>query len=948
MSSQWDAHKERIEWLYLKEKKPLTEVMETIKNETGFSHSKSQYERQLHKWGFKKDMTQRQKIYLKAKLPIDAQKKGKIQIRIHGRLIDSTEVRRKERDAQRQKKSPLQRRSNRVNGVLWLKPSLSNTSWDTSGTVLIGDLDGLIDMPDSLVRDIVSTICQYVAWSSRLYLTAMGDMGRLHYFLRATTLARDERTVLRFLQKTFNNHRYATMELLKLSVYLLSNRILRPTATSNVTEEREVSNLLLVWFQLGENRRLLQAAVTGDTPTSREFAKRILISALKSEDELTTRILLESGLNPNYKSTDPIDFFFFLKGNVPPLHFMVHRGNLSLVQLLLKFKADPTTFHPLRFAALHGTDKHLEIADLLLSHNCTLDILRDDTLSYASTPSALQLAAIWGHTKFACFLLQKGADMNAAAGSYGPPLACAIEHGANDLAHLLLDRGADVNCDPGVEGFTALQSAAKVQNHAMVKKLLDHGAEADAPPARVQGESALCCAAGNGDLVLCKVLLQAGADVNGISTLRCCRVRAPVAAAVVSGNCQLVRFLLDQGADINYQLCLSTKTSSCLEREPTLLMRACEQRNMGMLELLLSYGASPCQPQDTSIVAAAKHQEFQMMRILLNAGADINAVDDDGLSALWVAVDSEDETMVQFLLDEGASPNLSISTMEYRLPLVAAAQKSTRKMAEILLSAGAELNAATEMFGSALQAAAAAGSVAMVEFLLAAGAKVDGCPQYPYTGTALQVAIEKRQMEVVWVLINAGANLNCPAKLKSWSILDGTADFVSQSNFNTSTALQAAIISRNVDLVSFLLRNGAQANDNPGSHLGLNSVQLAVQRGDTNLVQHLIQHGADVNCPAGHIRGLTALQTAAKRGNYDMVELLLKKGADINAPACDERGYTALQAAASRGYLRIARLLLNNGAVVNAPGSRLLGKTALEFAIEYGRVDMVKLLSGTS
>jgi ankyrin repeat protein len=164
--------------------------------------------------------------------------------------------------------------------------------------------------------------------------------------------------------------------------------------------------------------------------------------------------------------------------------------------------------------------------------------------------------------------------------------------------------------------------------------------------------------------------------------------------------------------------------------------------------------------------------------------------------------------------------------------------------------------------------------------------------------------------DIVVSLLRQGADINTPAGQEEGG----------------GTALQLAISenleyldSLRMDLVRFLLDNGADVNAQPGEYTGRTALQHAVSVGQPHipLVDLLLNRGAKVNAPAGRISGITALQGAAIRGNIRLVKRLLELGADPNALGAEENGRTALEGAAENGRLDTVCLLLDNGAVAS-------------------------------
>lgn len=193
--------------------------------------------------------------------------------------------------------------------------------------------------------------------------------------------------------------------------------------------------------------------------------------------------------------------------------------------------------------------------------------------------------------------------------------------------------------------------------------------------------------------------------------------------------------------------------------------------------------------------------------------------------------------------------------------------------------------------------------------------KILDAVDFPFTeefnGMALLVAGESDDIELVNMLLNAGADVNSLPPLYE------------------KTALQAAVERGHFQLVARLLDAKACVNTRP-STLWATPLQAAVRRQDLEMVERLLKAGADVNAPPANL-GMTALQAAAHGGNIQLVERLLHEKGHVNAPPSDF-GMTALQAAAESGNPQILKMLLNEGAEVNALG--YVGDESLHIAAE--------------
>jgi ankyrin repeat protein len=793
----------------------------------------------------------------------------------------------------------------------------------------------MINMPDEMLSRLLPTLSPRHSLASKDFSRVIE---RNFHHLCATLPVEQEgevqqdNNIINFLWKIVSDNFHSnTVECLKLMVYHLSNNLFEPY---DVDDSRKiVCDEILKWFQMGDNYLILKCILSNRIPTIDAFAEGIFRSALTAQDRGISKIFLQSGMNPNIKFAG-----LAAHDRFTPLQLATLTGNLGITELLLDFGADTHAVgmsanmecgqSPLQIACRKG---EVGIAMLLISRGAAVDM----PLKFGS--SALQSAAQAGNLEITTLLLENGADVNAQFGHLGCVLECAIRARATDVVELLLKRGANANGAAPGKGKTPLQSAVMIDDEPMVKRLLQLGADVNAPAVNRGGRTALQWAAENGNLELCQTLLDAGAHVNAAPAQES-KPNQPkttaLAAAVSSKTYQLVELLLKHGADIN----------DC-KGERTALETATELNDLQMVQLLLKAKANA--GQDSSILIAARLKSPELMLALLNAGADINKVDEKRsisamkpCSALCSAVCTNDINFVEFLLSIGAQPDAGLSPdKNYNdTPLVAATRLANVPIMELLHNAGADVNLAPTVCSytnlglggflnaNALQTAALMGNLGLVQHLLNAGADLNWPAADDYGRTALQAAVESGNVNLTEFLISEGADVNSPAAEREGR-----------------TALQAAVSRMDVGLVRLLLDAGANANDLLQGG-GRTALQIAAANGANDIIEILHDNGADVNWPPERSDSGTALQAAVEYGHYHTVQLLLARGADVNAPASYWYGDTAIQAAASRGYLRIAKLLLNAGADIDAPRAEVGGSTALEAAAREGRLDMLKFL----
>lgn len=149
-----------------------------------------------------------------------------------------------------------------------------------------------------------------------------------------------------------------------------------------------------------------------------------------------------------------------------------------------------------------------------------------------------------------------------------------------------------------------------------------------------------------------------------------------------------------------------------------------------------------------------------------------------------------------------------------------------------------------------------------------------------------------------------------------------------------------AVRTNNISELKNLIEQGANINFQDSRMEGVTALHEASRKGNVEMVRYLLQNGADIN--SKNYKGFTALHVAAWCGENVVAKTLIEKGADVNEKAKDN--ITALHAAAVEGNLETVKLLISYGAEVH---SRSLkdGSTPKDFALREGHQNVVNLLS---
>jgi ankyrin repeat protein len=287
-----------------------------------------------------------------------------------------------------------------------------------------------------------------------------------------------------------------------------------------------------------------------------------------------------------------------------PLHVAAFSGQALSIRLLLDHGAsvdaeDFSERSPLMIAADEGrTDAVKE----LLKHGA------DVNLSHKNAQSPLNQALLRSHVETVKVLLNAGANPESRDQFGFAPLLLASGKDVQ-LVELLISAGADPSADL-VGGATVLHFAARAGNVALIERLLDLGMPVDLPGEAVTGETALYCAVNEQEEAAVSTLLRRGANPNhAIDATWTC-----VLQAANIGNYNIMKMLVNHGADIH---------ATCQPRKWTALHIACREGHRLVVKLLLDAGwevnardasrATPLQLADS-----AGHKD--VVEVLLRAG----------------------------------------------------------------------------------------------------------------------------------------------------------------------------------------------------------------------------------------------------------------------------------------------------------------------------------------
>ncbi len=279
----------------------------------------------------------------------------------------------------------------------------------------------------------------------------------------------------------------------------------------------------------------------------------------------------------------------------------------------------------------------------------------------------------------------------------------------------LLKAGSDVNMtdnDPEGEGGTALNYAACFNCIENVRILIKAGA--DVNRRNKAGRGALWFALFNHCNRIAEILIRAGARVNEQDWTG----RSLLMIATEALNVPGAELLLASGADVNLENSMKEKFISGFDTTP--LMAASSNSCVELVTMFLDNGAC-VRKRDmygrSSLKAAVHRKHYQIVSMLVAAGADVNQGDNNNDTPLASAMSSYG--IAKILVDNGADVN-GVSTNGCT-PLMEAARINRMECVELLLRAGANVNAMSRYGDTALMFAAGGGHHQCTQMLLEAG-----------------------------------------------------------------------------------------------------------------------------------------------------------------------------------------------------------------------------------
>ncbi len=412
---------------------------------------------------------------------------------------------------------------------------------------------------------------------------------------------------------------------------------------------------------------IIQAVRDGNIELVKECLKRYPVSVL---DYIACKSALDSGRPEFIKMLVQAGFLTQGHDGSTALMHAVFAKDMPVIKALIAsgINVNIENKNGQRALSLAVMQNYAEIVELLLRSGATPNFTftyRRHSNSCSETP--LICSIINKNKAIAKMLIASNADVNASDNDNRTPLDLTIFELDNDeeLINLLLDNGADASQDSDIlAGYINKNQKANAET---VRKFLDAGADVLAPDENIRRVTALHHAAARGNLEILNALVEHESDVS--SVLDRDYDENPMMTAIMRNHKNIVQRLMQLTSSDNQKL-LGAAYLGDTELIKTLLDAGAD------INVVTHWHATP-------LILAAEQRHVEAVKTLIERGTGIDETDERKVSALGAAARNEHSEMVHLLIKAGSK--------DLDKALAYAVKKNKLKTALILLAAGADI-----------------------------------------------------------------------------------------------------------------------------------------------------------------------------------------------------------------------------------------------------------------
>jgi len=587
------------------------------------------------------------------------------------------------------------------------------------------------------------------------------------------------------------------------------------------------------------------------------------------------------------------------------LHYAILKEDLIMIKYLIENGADVNYKKNKNMYGQSAIDICLKLKsidsfkNILESSTLSLNKLNEKGETLLITLYKIENYSLDEKLNFMKFVLQKDVDINVVDKNGKSAIEYAYDDNSLPIIQLLLDHGA--NFDNKLKD-SVLNNNVDDDSISLIKLLMDHDIITNT-------ETLLKNAIDENSLPMFKLLIDHGIITNPESILR---------YAIEYGEVEFVEYLARYNInyftnDIIREIIFKNKIDLikmlipghlAVNREnENDLIYAIESENKKIIQYLVDCGEdiNKCYGENQSkcvpIMIAIKNENINMIKYLIEIGAIVNQKSKDNGEALIMK--SKNINIINYLNEKGVEITKSNDDdTNYIIKLYINDTINNDTPMEIKNNDLSNLNNSKESLIKTL-----------------------------YKNKPINKLTENEQYELLFKSVQ-DENINIVKELIEEYDVD-----INEISDNGDTSLIYSVKNENMEMIEFLIENGA--NPNQEDDFGRTPISYAVEKENLLILKYLIDHGAEFDITSNKI-----LLFAIKLGNLEIMQYLIDAGVDINK--CSNHGTTPLIFTIEQGNDELVEFLIDNGADANERD--YYGHTPLIKSIVIGNVTLVNYL----